>query len=162
MADNPILDLTTDKYLFFKNTVPEILLKIDGNELPIWGLMSAQHMIEHLILPLKIGKRELDFGILTPLDKLPKQKAFLMSPLGLPKNFPFPGYAEGYIPPFVYKDLQEAKKNLLIEISKFMEFISEEKNQKGNHPFFGSLDKEEWILFQYKHFVHHFMQFGIL
>lgn len=76
MADFPTLDLSINRESFFSKQVPEILKNIKGDELPIWGVMSVQHMIEHLIFPLKIAQKEIDFGIFTSEEKIAKQQAF--------------------------------------------------------------------------------------
>ena len=162
MADFPTLDLSINRESFFSKQVPEILKNIKGDELPIWGVMSVQHMIEHLIFPLKIAQKEIDFGIFTSEEKIAKQQAFLESPLGLPKNFPFPGFAPGYVPPLFYATLEEAKSHLLAEIQQFMIFLTDKEKERGNHPVFGKLNEEQWLIFQYKHFMHHFMQFGLV
>jgi hypothetical protein len=162
MADFPILDLSINREGFFRKEVPEILQKLKGDERPIWGEMTVQHMIEHLIFPLKIAQKEIDFGIFTPEERIAKQQAFLESPMGLPKNFPFPGFAPGYLPPLFYSTLEEAKLHLLSEIQQFMNFLKDNEKERGNHPVFGKLNDEQWLIFQYKHFMHHFMQFGLI
>lgn len=162
MADFPILDLSIDRNIFFRIEVPKIIENIRGNEIPLWGLMTVQHMIEHLIFPLKIAQKEIDFGIFTPNEKIEKQQAFLVSPLGLPKNFPFPGFAPGYLPPLFYNSLEESKSQLLSEINQFLIFLEDNSKERGNHPVFGKLNSDQWLVFQYKHFMHHFMQFGLV
>ena len=50
------------------------LLKPDQK--PVWGKMSAQHMVEHLILAVKMGNGKLKFECINPPDKIPTLKNF--------------------------------------------------------------------------------------
>ncbi|MBK8353022.1 MAG: DUF1569 domain-containing protein [Saprospirales bacterium] len=47
-------------------------------------------------------------------------------------------------------------------IQQFLKIINEPTFKTKLHPVFGEIDKQQWLTFQYKHFSHHFMQFGLL
>ena len=54
------------------------------------------------------------------------------------------------------------RQQLKDKISQFLHVIDDPSFTTMLHPFFGDLDKEEWLLFQYKHFYHHLSQFGLM
>ncbi len=158
--DRPILDLTIDRMEFFKTTVPEIIHQIKGNELPEWGIMTPHHVIEHLVMPLNFVLKTLELPCYTPEEKIPKLLLFLRSEYGLARHVAFPLLPKDSLPPLVTKSLEEAKIFLLEKVESFVQLVSSDSFEITMHPIFGPLDKEDWLLFQYKHFMHHFMQFG--
>lgn len=162
MEDRPLLDMSVDKYVFFTERVPEIIDRISGEEQAQWGLMKVQHMIEHLIFPLKFATGELKLPSVTAPEKIEKQKAFLMSPYGMPKNFKMPFLPADAPPPLMASSLEESKALLLNTLTTFIETIDAPDFTTVVHPVFGEIGREEWLTFQYKHFYHHFEQFGLL
>jgi hypothetical protein len=45
---------TTD---FLRRQVPVLLARLEADQLPAWGLMSAQHMVEHLTGAVRLSMR---------------------------------------------------------------------------------------------------------
>ena len=134
-------------------------LKIDTQ--PLWGSMTSQHMLEHMLLPLEIAQGKLVVEVVTPAEKVEKTKMlFLMSEAPLKRGFPAPFLKEG-LQDLKYSSLEEAGLALQDEINNFIKCWNENPEAGFNHPVFGLLNKAEWIKFQSKHFTHHFTQFGI-
>ena len=127
---------------------------------PQWGLMTAQHMVEHLAFVLRAANGKLKVEVITPEEKLPKMKAFLQTDNPLPKNFKLPLLPEK---PGSYecKNLYEAIEMLEKEIVDFKNHFAADQDKIEAHPTFGHLNYGEWESFQNKHFAHHFEQFGI-
>ena len=135
------------------------LLKSDQK--PLWGKMSAQHMVEHLILAVKMGNRKLKFECINPPEKLPTLKKFLMSSRPMPKGFVNPVIGPDNLP-LNYSSLDEAKNKLEEEIEDYYRFFEENPDAKPVNATFGELNKDEWGHFHKKHFTHHLEQFGLL
>ncbi|MDP3683019.1 MAG: hypothetical protein Q8S01_03720, partial [Ignavibacteria bacterium] len=72
-----------------------LLGKLMDETKPLWGKMSAQHMIEHLILAVKTSNGKLTIGCFNPPEKIPALKRFLMSARPLPKEFVNPLIGSG-------------------------------------------------------------------
>ena len=162
MKNRPILDMNVSMEDFLSVHVPNIIKKIIGNEKAQWGIMNVHEMVEHLIFPLNFVSMAPEMVIITPLDKIENQYLFLKSEFGMPKNFKFYLLPEDRTLPIIYPDLNEAKQKLNEAIEKFLNTINSPQFTKKTHPIFGKLNREEWLIFQYKHFTHHFTQFGLL
>ena len=161
VQDRPRLDMSVDKEQFFKVRVPEIIQGIKGDEPPLWGMMTVQHMLEHLVLPLEFVHMGMSIQILTPPEKLERQREFLMGPYGMPRNFKMPLLPADKLSKLMGEDFDASKLLLNNALQRFLEVIDQEGFSSLPHPLFGNLDKEGWLTFQYKHFIHHFEQFGI-
>jgi len=135
------------------------LLKSDQN--PLWGKMSAQHMVEHLILAVKMGNGNLKLECINPPEKLPTLKKFLMSSRPMPKGFVNPIIGADNLL-LNYSSLDEAKNKLEEEIEDYYRFFEENPDAKTMNVTFGKLNKTEWDHFHKKHFTHHLEQFGLL
>ena len=135
------------------------LLKSDQN--PVWGKMSAQHMVEHLILAVKMGNEKLKFDCINPPEKLPTLKKFLISSRPMPKGFVNPVIGPDNLP-LNYSSLEEAISNLKEEVEDYYHFFEENPDAKPVNATFGELNKDEWEHFHKKHFTHHLEQFGLL
>ncbi len=147
---------------FPSDKIWHLLGQLKADTPALWGIMTAQHMVEHLLLPLKIAKAELKVEIVTPLDKVERVKQImLLGPSPLKKGFAAPFLPEGQLP-LQFENLQTAILKLKEEVSSFVDFYETYQGQVIAHPVFGPLNKEEWYLFQSKHFTHHFTQFGLL
>ena len=146
-------NLLIDKIKFLGN------LKPDTKQL--WGKMTAQHMIEHLILAVRTSNGKLNVGCFNPPEKSQTLKRFLLSSRPLPKEFLNPIIGENLLP-LEYKNLDEAIKILSQEVDDYYEYFEENPDTLLLNPTFGELNKAEWDVFHEKHFTHHLSQFGIL
>lgn len=129
---------------------------------PVWGAMTAQHMVEHLYQSVQLsnGSIELD-ECMSPDEKLPILKRILMSDRPLPKNFVNTVIGEG-VKPLIFENLEKSILGLKKELEKVVTFFEQTPEATPMNPTFGPLNKEEWIQFHKKHFQHHFSQFGLL
>lgn len=127
----------------------------------LWGKMSFQHMIEHLIQSVRISNGKLTVACNTPEEKLPTLKRILMSERPLPKNFINPIIGEDLLP-FEYSSIEEAISILKVENDDYKKLYREKPESVFVNPTFGSLNKEEWEVFHRKHFQHHLSQFGLV
>jgi hypothetical protein len=162
VEERPLIDMSIDQHDFFVHRVPEIIDALTGEEAPEWGILTAQHMVEHLIFPLKFATGELKVGAVVPPEKQARQREFLMSPYAMPRNFKMPLLPADTLPPLMGKSLEESKELLMNTVKAFLDRIDHPDFKTEYHPIFGDLDKSGWLAFQYKHFHHHFTQFALI
>lgn len=146
-------------------TIYSILNKLENlshDTKPIWGIMSSQHMVEHLIDSFRLSNGKLlNKKCMTPENKLSLLKRILMSNRPFPRNF-VNNVIGGDLKPLNYNNLEVAKEILKREVEDMNKFFELNPNEKPINPTFGPLNKEEWNHFHKKHLTHHFTQFGLL
>ena len=138
----------------------EALGTLNSDQKPVWGKMTAQHMVEHLLLAVKMGNGKLKLDCINPPDKLPTLKKFLMSDRPMPKGFVNPAIGSDNLP-LNFSSLSEAISNLKSEVDDYHRFFKENPDAKTMNVTFGELNKTEWDHFHKKHFTHHLEQFGL-
>ena len=143
------------------NKFIETLSLLNSDQKPVWGKMTPQHMVEHLIHAVKIGNGKLKLECFNPPEKLPVLKRFLMSDRPMPKGFVNPAIGSENLPPH-HSSLQQAMAKLKEEIEDYHRFFEENPSAKPVNVTFGELNKCEWDQFHKKHFTHHLEQFGLL
>ncbi|KAA9333570.1 DUF1569 domain-containing protein [Adhaeribacter soli] len=146
---------------FDLKSVPFYLEKLTAETKPAWGIMTPQHMLEHLGNTLVMVNSKKALPCVTPEEHLPAYRQFLMSEKPFAQNIPNQFIGDG-LAPLRFEDLETAKTKLLAAIESFQRFFQENPEATPMHPFFGHLNYEEWQQFQRKHFTHHFRQFGLI
>ena len=58
--------------------------------------------------------------------------------------------------------MNEAVADLEKQIQLFADKFSSGEMVSAQHPVFGDLNFEEWVLLHYKHLLHHAKQFGVM
>ncbi len=162
MTERPLLHIPEDIEAYFRCEVKAIIENVKGDEKALWGYMTIHHALEHLVMPINFALGIFPMQVLTPADKLERNRDFLFSDYGLMRNFKFPLLPKDAPPPLMTGSLAEAKEMLNSKIDEFLAKINESDFTTAIHPIFGILDKEGWLQFQYKHFVHHLSQFGLV
>lgn len=154
-----------------QTTFPEInkpylikkLKKLNADTKPKWGMLTAQHMIEHLEFGLKIAKGDIqNFKIVTPEEHLDKIQENLYNYKKIPKNYKKPLEKEEKLEDLRYDNLSSAKEALLKSYDEFHHFYKDNPETKTKNAVFGYLNYFEWKLLNRKHFHHHFEQFGLV
>lgn len=131
------------------------------DEPALFGIMTPQHMVEHLIITFKLSQ-----GKITLLEKEPStrslqaKQAILYGDMDLPRGIKAPGIGDQLLK-LKYGSIEESKDQLLKALKNYHSYYAENKQAKHYHPAFGKLSYEEWSAFHQKHFKHHFGQFGI-
>jgi oxepin-CoA hydrolase/3-oxo-5,6-dehydrosuberyl-CoA semialdehyde dehydrogenase len=143
--------------------VESCLTKISEQSKPTWGIMTAQHMLEHLEYTYKIASGEVqDFDIVTPEKYLEKTHDSLYSFEKFPVNSNFPHLKKDTLAPLMHPDLKTAKEKLLAVRYRYLDFFKENPDGVLKNLVFGELKKYEWYLLERKHLNHHFEQFNLL
>lgn len=134
---------------------------LQPHSIPIFGMMTPQHMVEHLSLVLTISNGKRDVTQVSPNEKIPFLIKFLEGPEPLPKGFKAPFISKDILPALTFKDMETSLDRLYSEIDGFEKFYEAGPTVKKIHPVFGPLDKRQWIIFHNKHFTHHLKQFDL-
>jgi hypothetical protein len=141
---------------FNRKNLVKLFLKLHADAVPLWGKMTSQQMVEHLIDQVQYtnGKKEPFCEVSAEKARSAKQ-AYIYTDLEIPKNVIL-----GDIPDqSMYPDLINAINQLMIELADFDEYF-EKSGMTAIHGGFGPMNYEEWIIWHSKHFKHHLKQFG--
>ena len=152
--EKPFLDFSSEETF-------GILEQLRADRKPLWGQMSAQHMVEHLTLLLKTSSGRIKMKLMLPDEKLPGYHTFLLSGKPFPKLFRSPALPAEPIP-LKFASLGEAIEKLKAAVAEFHDYYAYDPAKTEIHPTFGPLNYREWIIFHNKHFTHHFAQFGLV
>jgi len=139
----------------------EKLKLLNSESKPLWGIMTSQNMIEHLILSVKLGNGGLTIECKTPTERLPIFKRFLFSSRPFPKNYISPATGKALLP-LEFESISVAIQVLQKETEKFFDFFKSTPAATLVNPTYGELNYEEWIQFHKRHFDHHLSQFGLI
>jgi len=140
----------------------QLLQQLNENTPAQWGILTPQHMLEHLRILLCVSTGKIKTKLQISAENLPKQTAFLWSDRRFKRNIQPPNFPKGKLLPLRYSSLTEAREKLISEIAYFYTYYQNNEGIKHIHPYFGNLDIKAWEQFHYKHFSHHFAQFGLL
>jgi hypothetical protein len=146
---------------FFDQLFNECITCLDENTPPLWGKMTPQHMIEHLVWVFECSTGILVLPCRTPENLLERTKRFLFDNRQTPHEFKNPLLGEDP-PPFRFSSFADAKVALRKEIARFLIHFREQPGAIHVHPIFGPLGAEEWHRTQFKHCYHHLLQFGLI
>lgn len=138
-----------------------LLKTLNAQSIGCWGKMNAQQMTEHVAGFFQVSSNKLHFKLVTPAEHLPKYKEFLLSDKEFRENTKAPVLPEEPMP-VRFPDMETALQNLQNEIDAFVDYFKDQPGLKTQHPVFGELDFDEWILLHYKHVTHHARQFGLM
>jgi len=144
----------------FEELMPAILENLTPETKAEWGIMSPQHMIEHLIITWKISRGRINTPLISK-DGLEERRAFLMSDKPYEKNIGVPAL-QGKLAKLRFPDLESAKEALLQEVKAFHEYYAVKPDIEHENLFFGKLNKDQWHQLHFKHSRHHFSQFGLV
>ena len=150
------VEMTDDK-------IQECLNKLKAEAKPKWGIMTPQHMLEHIEYTYRIASGEIqNFDIATPEKILEKVHNSLYNYEKFPLNSRFPLLEKDTLDTLKHPDLataitafQKARENYLI-------YFKENPDAMLNNMVFGEMNRYEWYLLERKHLNHHFEQFNLL
>ena len=139
------------------------LAKLTEKSKASWGMMTPQHMIEHLEGSYRVAAGQFqDFEIATPEKHLEKVAATLWNYEKMPQNFEMPLLKKGEVEALRHPNLDTAKEKFWKAKEIFEAFHKKNPRATPKNPVFGHLTKYEWNLLHRKHLNHHFEQFNVL
>jgi hypothetical protein len=135
--------------------------KINKDAQAIWGRMSAQHMVEHLLWSFEISTGTTEIICKMPEHLLNRMKKFLYHNNPAPYNFKNPSLGEEP-PQLRFLGIPEGLAALETELRKFLLNYKRDPETVLVHPVFGAINLEEWHRSHYKHSYHHLLQFDLI
>lgn len=143
-------------------TIEKKLTALEVDSPAKFGIMTPQHMVEHLTLTVKISYNRIKIPEFEPSEKQQFQKnSLLESAMEFPQGIIAPNMNSGELLKLRNNNLEEAKEQLIESITEYNTFFQSDPDATTVHPRFGKLKYSEWEKFHPKHFKHHFTQFGI-
>ena len=137
------------------------LYTLREDQQPIFGLMTAQHMVEHLIWSVTFCNGKFPQQQITTPEMAIKLRPLLMYTIKpYPRGIKTPMLGETP-PPLKYTDIPSAIEQLKEELIAFDKFF-EDKTVTAINPALGVLNYEEWLMVNNKHFTHHMGQFELV
>jgi oxepin-CoA hydrolase/3-oxo-5,6-dehydrosuberyl-CoA semialdehyde dehydrogenase len=147
---------------FLQIQVPQAVQRLKPDQKPIWGKMTAQHMVEHLassvLTTTILSAREPQQP--TAQQQQSKQQ-FIYSPDELPRNLQNPALQFG-LPAYTHPSLLIASEKMKGSLQIFFRTFATHPTGISYTTFMGDMTFEEHLVFHYKHFKHHFSQFNLL
>ena len=144
------------------DVIASSLSKLRSDTIPFWGIMSAQHMLEHLEYFMKMAVGKIETSLAIPEEHVEKYQDSLYNFRPTPKLYQHPHLRKDQLEDLVHADFDTAKKAFFESYAQFEAFFKENPEAETMNSMFGILNKEMWDLINRKHFNHHFEQFGIL
>jgi oxepin-CoA hydrolase/3-oxo-5,6-dehydrosuberyl-CoA semialdehyde dehydrogenase len=159
------MDYTKKREAEIKACLPA-LANLKADAVPQWGVLSAQGMLEHLTLGIKIGNGSLAPRGAVPYDEYDEARKqqvaiFVASEAPYARNIMNPLMQDK---PFQTRkpNLEAAKDWFREELDLFFRYWEENPDATRLHPTLGPLPRDDWYRFEYRHIMHHFGQFGLL
>ena len=143
--------------------IKESLNKLTKNSKPSWGILTAQHLLEHLENGYKILSGQIqDFEIATPETILEKVHHSLYNFDKFPMGTQFPTMKKDELDDLIHPDFETSKVKFQEARTNYKIFFKENPDAILKNIVFGELNKYESYLLERKHLNHHFEQFNIL
>lgn len=149
------------KLAFIEMEFIPLLKRLPADAIGKWGKMNAQQMVEHVAGFFKVSTNQLHFPLVTPAEHLPQYKAFLLSDKPFRENTKAPVLPDEPLS-LEFENMHLAIDDLTQQIQFFVNQFNAGTITISQHPVFGNLNFDEWVLLHYKHLVHHTKQFGLM
>ena len=146
---------------FFKTEYIPLLKQLSEKEVGLWGVLSAQGMVEHMTDSIGIAFGRIQLTLQTPEAILPKVRAFALSDTLFKENTKNSLMSETPAP-LRNNSIAEAIAELEKEITLFLEYYKSNPTATHVNPFFGEFNYQEWLHILYKHANHHLKQFNLI
>lgn len=145
---------------FLTEIVPTLLQDLKEDQEPQFGLMTPQHMIEHLTSIIKSSVKR--YGEPDPAlaERQSGFKRFIAG--GAVFKHRDSDKTKADLPELKYDSFAEAVPQLMVGIERFYKHYESNPDFKTYNQFMGELDFEELETFHHSHVCYHLWQFGLL
>ena len=153
--------IDTNKKDFLITEVPRLMKGLNKDLKGNFGIMTPQHMVEHLIITIKSTAKKFEGERETPANKrqLGFQR-FIRNGCVMEHRKSEKTIAD--LPPLKYDTLEAAIAVVPEAIQRFYNLWSSDPDYVPYNSFMGALTFEELETFHYNHFQYHLWQFGII
>lgn len=139
-----------------------LLANLRPDSKPLFGLLDAQGMVEHLVTAVTYANGRFR----TVLDTDPelaqtRKQQFIYSDIPMPRGLTTPG-SDDLQTVYRFPSLESAIAELMKELRRFDDHFTANPGITEMHPGMGPFSYQEWIIFHNKHFTHHLGQFELL
>ncbi|SDZ87820.1 oxepin-CoA hydrolase / 3-oxo-5,6-dehydrosuberyl-CoA semialdehyde dehydrogenase [Bizionia paragorgiae] len=150
------VEMTEDK-------IKECLSKLKEDSKPKWGILTPQHLLEHLEEGYRLASGEIKVTeCVTPEKIVEKVHNSLYNYEKFPKGTSFPTYKKEELEDLKHPDFETAKAKFFEAREAYVAFYKENPDAVLTNMVFGDLNRYEWYLLERKHLNHHFEQFGLI
>jgi oxepin-CoA hydrolase/3-oxo-5,6-dehydrosuberyl-CoA semialdehyde dehydrogenase len=135
-----------------------LLMMLDPDTIPLWGKMTPQQMVEHLVDQVQWtnGKKIPTCDKSAEEAERGKQRMIYTDAL-IPKNVFLGDLPENY----QYPTIEATINQLMTELHEFDRYFKK-PGITCIHGGFGPMDHNEWVIWHNKHFSHHLRQFNLI
>lgn len=151
---------TKSKKDFLTKGVLELLKNLKADTEPSFGLMTAQHMVEHLSWTLKVCTKRVGEVENPPTKRQLGFQKFIEN--GAIFQHRPSDKTKADLPELKFESLEKAIAQVEIAIERFYTHFEANPSFKSYNDFFGELNFEQLELFNYSHYRFHFWQFGLI
>ena len=145
---------------FLQNEVPQLLSTLNSEREPDFGLMTPQHMVEHLTWVIKSSVKRYGEPEESPTDRQLGFKKFIEN--GAIFEHRPSKKTKADLPELKFGSMNEALAKIPEAIQRFYNQFETNPDYKSYSPIMGELGFEELELFHYMHIRFHLWQFGLL
>ena len=151
----------TSKRKFLTHDFFELLNKLNADTKPNFGLMTPQHMVEHLVMALGSATTKFEGERIKPAteQQLGMQK-FIQSGSVLVHRPSDKTKVD--LPPLNHESLEKAISTIPQAVEKFYAFQANNPDYTPYASFMGEVSYEDLELFHFMHIKYHLWQFGLL
>lgn len=150
-------------FLENKHQLKSLLSTLNQGITPNFGLMTPQHMVEHLSYSIRFsnGKKPQKLTVKPTLAKKIKHYLFEKDDEIQP-GFKSPLLPKDQLIDLSYTNLETAIHKLLAEMEEYQTFKIKNPDATPINPVIGPLNWAEWDIFHNKHIRHHLRQFLLI
>lgn len=145
---------------FMTKEVMELLKNLKPDTQQAFGLMTAQHMAEHLSLTLKNCVKRVGEVENPPTKGQLGFQRFIEK--GAILQYRPSDKTKADLPELKYKNLEKAIEQVGVAIDRFYNHFEAKPDFKCYNKFFGELGFDQLELFNYNHYRYHLWQFGLI
>ena len=139
-----------------------VLKNLKADAMPKWGILTPQHMIEHLEYQFLIATEKVHSRLTVSPRLLEVFEEVIYNHQPMMKGYNHPMLRKGELEDLKHGSLDEAIDKYFETRLKYEAFFKENKGKLTLNPTFGMMSKFEWDLLNRKHTNHHFEQFGLV
>ena len=151
----PFIEMTED-------TIRKMLDGLTDTSKPQWGMMTAQHLVEHFDYFNRLSIGEIESKIHIPDEEIEAYQDSLWNYIPMTKDFKHPNFKKDECEALRYESLADAKKAYWESYHALQSYFKENPEGTVPNPMFGHLDRYHLTLLERKHYNHHFKQFGLI